>query len=182
MSLKITFVDLETTGLNSEEHEIIELAAVKTEVSNDKLVVLYPFECRVQPKNPVDPFVARLNGYSKSEWETYSLPLEDGLFNVFDMMQDSWHAGSNPKFDEAFLKKAAKDLHWQYPKLASHHLLDVSTLAFSLLIDQEIDKLNQENVAKYYGIEGGGHRAMADVHQCLKIFARINNLEIINKY
>ncbi len=177
MTVLVTFVDLETSGLNSDVHEIIELAAIKTEVGNGKLSILDAVEYKIEPNYPVDPFVASINGYSEDEWlDTVSMPT--ALSGLFKLMRNSWHAGSNPKFDEAFLKKVAQDLHWEYPKLASYHLLDVSTMAFPLIIDEKIDKLRQESIAKHYKIEGGGHRAMADAMQCLKIFALIHNLEI----
>ncbi len=180
MTTLVTFIDLETTGFDPEVHEIIELAAIKTEVSNGRLVILASAEYKVPPLYPVDPFVAKLNGYNKKDWNQ-SVTLPDALSGIFDLLRSAWHAGSNPKFDDAFLQKAAKDLRWSYPRLASYHLLDVSTMAFPLIMDGKIDKLKQESIAKHYEIEGGGHRAMADTMQCLKIFARINNLEITYK-
>ena len=83
----------------------------------------------------------------------------------------------NPKFDEAFLRRAAERFNWEYPKLASYHIIDVTMLAFHLLINGTVETLKQETIAKHYEIGGGGHRAMADAIQCAKLFAKINNLE-----
>ena len=178
MIIPITFVDLETTGLDSGVHEIIELAAVKTKVGDGKVLIMNTVEHKVMPEYPVDPFVASLNGYNEEEWlEGYS-SLEGALGDVFKLMRGCWHAGSNPKFDESFLKKAAEEFRWGYPKLASYHLLDVSTMAFPLLMEGKVERLRQESIAQHYEIEGGGHRAMADAMQCLKIFARIHNLQV----
>lgn len=181
MTTLVTFVDLETTGLDPDTHEIIELAAVKTEVGNGKIIILETAEYKVFPNYPVDPFVASLNGYNEEEWgmseDTTYLP--DALAGIFNLMRGAWHAGSNPKFDESFMKKAASELRWGYPRLASYHLLDVSTMAFPLLVEGKVDRLRQESIAKYYDVPGGGHRAMADTMQCLRILARINNLEVV---
>lgn len=180
MTQLITFVDLETSGLNPELHEIIELAAVRTKAGDGKLVVLKTEEWKVYPTLPVDPFVAQINGYNEEEWGLFDnvTSLPDALGKIFALMRDAWHAGSNPKFDEAFLKKAAKDLHWDYNNRSiSYHLLDVTMLAFPLLLEGKVEKLKQEALAKNYGIEGGGHRAMADAIQCAKLFAHINKLE-----
>ena len=180
MTTLVTFVDLETTGLDPDVHEIIELAAVRTEIGDGKIVILDTAEYKVCPKYPVDPFVASLNGYNDKEWDCIecTTDLPSALSGVFNLMRNAWHAGSNPKFDESFLKKAADSFRWGYPKLASFHLLDVSTMAFPLLIEGKVDRLRQESIAKYYEIPGGGHRAMADTMQCLQILARINNLEV----
>jgi DNA polymerase-3 subunit epsilon len=181
MTLSVTFIDLETTGLNPQLHEIIELAAIKTEINNGKITIIDTAEFKVCPNLPVDPFVAKLNGYNDEDWSINLTDLSVALGGIFNLMRGSWHAGSNPKFDADFLQKAAKDFHWDYPRLASYHLLDVSILAFPLLMSGKVERLKQENIAKHFEIDGGGHRAMADTMQCLKIFSRINNLEIVNK-
>jgi DNA polymerase-3 subunit epsilon len=174
----ITFVDLETTGLKPDHHEIIELAALRTEIKDNQLSILDSVNFKVQPAYPVDPFIAKMNGYNFHLWEKEAVSLEVAIGSVFTLMRDAWHAGSNPKFDESFLKVAARDFNWDYPKTASYHLIDVSVLAFPLLIQGKVEKIKQESIAKYYGIEGGGHRALSDTMQCMKIFAKINSLEI----
>lgn len=180
--IPVTFVDLETTGLDPELNEIIELAAIKTQVGEGKIVIESMYEAKVWPEFPVDPFIAKLNGFDYEQWE-HSDNLEDiptAVGKIFELMRGSWHAGSNPKFDASFLEKAAKDIHWNYPKLASYHLLDVSTMAFPLLMEGKVERLRQEKIAESLGITGGGHRAMADTQQCMEIFAKLNALQIVN--
>jgi len=176
--INITFVDLETTGLKSDQHEIIELAAIRTVVQDNTLTIQKQAHFKVQPTYPVDPFIANLNGYNSEQWKNYSVPLDGALGVIFELMRDAWHAGSNPKFDESFLKAAAQDFNWDYPKTSSYHLIDVSMCAFPLLLENKVEKINQETVAKYLGIEGGGHRALLDATQCMKIFAKLHSLEI----
>lgn len=179
--IPVTFVDLETTGLDPEWNEIIELAAIKTQVGEGKVVIEGLYEAKVMPEFPVDPFIAKLNGFDYEQWvlsDLEELPVAVG--NIFALMRDSWHAGSNPKFDASFLEKAAREFHWSYPKLASYHLLDISTMAFPLLIEGKVERLQQENIAESLGIPGGGHRAMADTKQCMEIFAKLNALQIVN--
>lgn len=177
--VNITFVDLETTGLNSEMHEITEFGAVKTRVEERKLIIEEEIEFKVLPRYPINPFVAELNGYNQDDWDMESVDLPLALGETFRLMRNSWFAGSNPKFDDGFLRKAAAELHWDYPKLASYHLVDVSMLAFPLLLERKVEGLAQAKIAKYYNIEGGGHRALPDAIQCAKIFAKITNLEYV---
>jgi len=176
----ITFVDLETTGLDPQRHEIIEAAAIKTVVTGGQIVILGSKEYRVDPILPVDPFVAKLNGYNPDQW-TDSVSLSIAMAGVFDLMRGSWHAGSNPRFDASFLEVAAEEYNWSYPRLAAYHLIDVSVLALPLLFSGEVEKLKQDSLAKHFGIGHCEHRAMADTKQCLQIFAKLNNLEIVDK-
>ena len=177
--INITFVDLETTGLKPDRHEIIEFAAIRTFVSEGNIYVNSQVSFKVQPSYPIDPFVAKLNGYNFEEWERESVSLDVALGGIFDLMRDAWHAGSNPKFDEEFLKNAARDFNWEYPKISSYHLIDVSVLAFPLFLEGKVEKLKQEKLGEYLGIQGGGHRALTDAKQCMEIFAKLNSLNLV---
>jgi DNA polymerase III epsilon subunit-like protein len=119
-----------------------------------------------------------MNGFNQSDWDKSNVTIDAALGGIFNLMRGNWHAGSNPVFDERFLKKAANKLCWDYPKTASHHLIDVTMLPFNLLIDNKVESLRQEKLADYYQIKGGGHRALSDALQCCEIFARINNLKV----
>lgn len=179
--IPVTFVDIETTGLNEQVHEIIEVGAVKTTIQDNLITIIAIEDWRILPVMPVDPTVANINGYDAEEWiESANLvDLPEAMEGIFALMKDSWHAGSKPRFDEKFLKKACDDMYWTYPKLASYHLLDVSTMAFPLLMKEKINRLSQESIGEFLKIPGGGHRALADAQQCLKIFAKLNNLEVV---
>jgi DNA polymerase III alpha subunit (gram-positive type) len=179
MEIPITFVDTETTGLSWEENELIELAAIRTVVVDNKYIQkISTCSNKVLPKNPPSPRVARINHYDSTIWTKRAVPLCVALGNVFDLMEGSWHAGSNPIFDERFLKKAGKSLGWEYPKLISHHLLDVTTLSFKPYLEGKIKNLRQCVLAPYYNLGETQHSALQDVQQCIKLFAATLNLEI----
>ena len=105
VEIPVTFVDLETTGLDPKRHEIIEAAALRTIVTRDCILVKEVFWGCCLPQHPVNPAVAKINGYDYDTWmERYDLTtLEEVLGEVFRLMHGSWHAGSNPKFDESML-------------------------------------------------------------------------------
>jgi DNA polymerase III epsilon subunit-like protein len=144
------------------------------------ITVLKSFSAKRKPTLPVDPFVAKLNHYNVEEWKD-SVSLEEGLEKTFDLMRDSWHAGSNPKFDADFLKVAADSFHWDYPRLASYHLLDVSNLALKLFLEGKVEKLKQESLASYFNLGKTEHRALGDAIQCMNIFAKLYDLKVVDE-
>lgn len=182
----ITFVDTETTGLDYLTHEIIELAAIKTVInysdSVKTITIIDQVSCKVKPTKPVDPFVAKINHYTKEEWEHDSVELHIGLEKVFELMKGTWHAGSNPAFDARFLKVAADSFNWSYPNLASYHLLDTSNLGFKLFLEGKVIKLKQEALAEYFNLGKTNHRALDDAFQCMQIFTKLYSLNLINTY
>lgn len=180
----VTFVDTETTGLDHLVHEIIELAAVKTAINCSPTVrtitIVDQASFKIKPTKPVDPVVAKINHYTQEEWEHDSVELNVGLEKIFALMRNAWHAGSNPAFDARFLKVASDSMNWSYPNLASYHLLDTSNLGFGLFLDGKVARLKQESLAEYFNLGKTNHRALDDSLQCMQIFAKVLNLNIIN--
>jgi DNA polymerase III epsilon subunit-like protein len=181
--IKIAFVDIETTGFSPINHEIIEFGAIQAYIDGSLLIATKSYHRIVDPTRPVDPFVKSINGYSENDWNgplsNIKVSLSDALEGVFGIMAGAWHAGSNPIFDADFLKVSADRLHWDYPKTSSYHLIDVTMLAFPLLIKGEVENLKQHNLSKYYNFGDCKHRALDDAEQCMKLFAKINELELI---
>jgi DNA polymerase III subunit alpha, Gram-positive type len=175
----ITFIDIETTGLDPSVHEIIELAAIRTDIIDSKIHVLHDADFKVKPKKPVDPFVASINHYDEKVWEKDSVEFYFALGSILNTMRGSTHAGSNPKFDESFLRKAVDEVHWSYPKLSSYHLIDVSVLALPLLLKGKIERIKQDVLATHFKLTPQNHTAMGDANQCMEIFANLNELEIV---
>jgi DNA polymerase III epsilon subunit-like protein len=170
--MKIAFVDLETTGLSPKSEDIIEAACIVVEATITNVNVLKTIHGKVKPDVEVSDFIRNLTGYNEEEWERDSVHPKELYAEIFSAMEGCWHAGSNPVFDDGFLKVAASKHNITMPKLASYHYLDVTNLYFDLLLEGKVEKLRQETVAAHLGIEGGGHRALSDAKQCLDIFKK----------
>lgn len=177
--LKLSFLDLETTGLDPEQHEIIEIAVINVKIvpgedwarswSENKTV-----NVKIKPKRPVEPWVARLNGYANALWHCQGIvPAEEALARTYDALENSIIIGSNPAFDKNFLAKAFSDMGWNFPRLKSHHMIDVPSMAARHLMLGRVKSIRQEKVAEVYKIPGDAHRAMGDAEQCMKLYQAI---------
>ncbi|MCE5251831.1 3'-5' exoribonuclease, partial [bacterium] len=95
-------IDVETTGLDSDLHEIIEIGAVR--VSEGAVVA--EFSELVKPEHPIPDFITHLTGISNDDVE-HSLPVRDVIPGLLDFLKGYRLLGHNARFDVAFLRHAA---------------------------------------------------------------------------
>jgi DNA polymerase III subunit epsilon len=176
--INLCFFDTETTGLDPQKHDIIEVAAVRVTIQPGPewfktWNVEKRFEAKVMPAHPfVEPAVARINGFSVEAWkDARSLP--EVLVELYDIIHMTILCGSNPFFDYSFVKAGCDALGWEFPRLLSYHKIDVPTLGVKLLLEGKIERIKQVTLAEYFQMKKQEHRAMADVEQCIEQFKEL---------
>lgn len=181
MSRPIVFLDLETTGLDPEIHEIIEVAAIQ--VDAESLIELDVLHLRVKPERIGDANVHALvmNGFDMEVWED-ALPLADALKQLSPVLEGAILAGHNVAFDRDFLDAAYASSGVPRPKM-DHHTLDTASLAWSLYTDGVIKSLSLASVCEALGVDGGTpHRALHDVRRPLAVARKLlGGAHIVNK-
>ena len=65
--MNLLFMDVETTGLNPNVHEVIEICLVETLPDG---TIVQRFDSKIKPRGPVDPKAAEVNGYTPEKWAT----------------------------------------------------------------------------------------------------------------
>ncbi|MBP6912721.1 MAG: hypothetical protein KBB86_02185 [Candidatus Pacebacteria bacterium] len=78
---RLAFIDVETTGLNPDKHELIQIGIVLADQTweGDKVTLKHvdEIELKIKPEriSDADPQALRVNGYTPAEWIfAYSLP------------------------------------------------------------------------------------------------------------
>jgi DNA polymerase III epsilon subunit-like protein len=177
-------VDSETTGLNPDIHEVLELKA--TALARD-LQYLGFFYAKIKMKNPekASTEALKINGYSEEAWKDAQEPevvyknfqnwIEKMKKNVTYLAEYKNHdpipLGQNPGFDVDMITKNAN--RYNASIKFSYHRFDLVTV--SMLMDILKNKDWQKsyslgNVAKAYGIEvSNAHTATGDevMQMCL---------------
>jgi DNA polymerase III epsilon subunit family exonuclease len=97
--------DLETTGLNSSRHEIIEIGAIRVNRDSD---VHDTFQALVKPTKRIRKNVTRINGISQEMVDREGEPLDVALKAFVEFIGDLPLVSFNAEFDMAFLSKAAE--------------------------------------------------------------------------
>lgn len=147
------YVDVETTGLNSRRHEIIEFAAIKDDGSI--------YETKIKPKHidRADQEALDINGYTKAEWAD-APEMEEVTPRILEFLTDCVIIGHNVRFDVSFIEATLKRANIQ--KRIDYHIVDTVTLAYEHLAPLGLKSLALWRVCVFLGIppEPEVHRAM----------------------
>jgi len=96
------FIDIETTGLNLEKNEIIEIGCV---ITTSELEIIEEFELKIKPEyiENADPVALKVNHYNKKDWES-SFSLKDAMKIFSEKVKNCIMVGHNVAFDAGFLE------------------------------------------------------------------------------
>jgi DNA polymerase-3 subunit epsilon len=155
-------LDLETTGLDPTQDEIIEMAMLPFTYGLDGTVytVGEPFSRLRQPSKPIPSAVAELTGLTDDQVAGHHIdPAEVAAFIAPAALIIAHNASFDRPFAEAFC-----DAFAQKPWACSHQGVDWAAEGF------EGSKLGY--LAMRHGLFFGGHRALHDCEATLEILAR----------
>ena len=146
-------IDLETTGLNPAEHEIIEIAWVRFE----RGVIVESFSSLVCPKQPIPHRITELTGISDDE--VASAPsIEEVLPEVLEALSGRTVVAHNASFDRGFLETAASRMGLAVMDVAWVDSLEAARRAWPGLASYSLSHLRQ-----WLGLPlDQEHRALAD--------------------
>lgn len=155
-------LDLETTGLNSANDEIIEIGAIRVTLNIENQVT---FRTLVKPQRKVPRKITEITGITQEMVDNEGIQLGDALSQFIDFIGDLPLVTYNAEFDMGFLYSAAtkhgvvinnrytcalKRARRAWPGLPSYRLTDLA----------KIGKLSDEDT----------HRAFGDCMRALFVF------------
>lgn len=170
--LAITLFDLELTGLDPVQHEIIEIGAYILE--QPTLAVRETFEAKVKPEHveTADPESLKIAGYNEEQWQN-ARPLKEVLAEFAEKGRGTILCGQNVAFDFAFLRKALAEQN--VPFRFHHHVLDVMSMAFLKWYNHEtIERFGLTEMTTVLGVDRGqAHRALEDVKATYEVLKKL---------
>lgn len=116
------FVDIETTGLDPDKHQVLEVA-ILTEPFGDQVHISLP----INPGNASEQAL-ETNGYYARRNELLEIQhtREEAAEIVRDALQGHVFIANNPSFDAAFLSRLLRD--FGYGPSWHYHLVDIKSL------------------------------------------------------
>lgn len=171
----INFIDIETTGLDPVNHEVIEVGIVqaKHRMVIDSIEFSLPFNER-----EADPKALEVNGWGKRKFAP-QVSIESGLEFITEQFEDdaifcAWHA----HFDEGFLAQLFKK-HGQKPPWNHRKVVDLP----SLIMGRKgvITSGSSRELMKQLGLDpqfADRHTALADAEANKRCFDCLDLWEI----
>lgn len=157
---KIVVVDLETTGLNSEQDEIIEYAAWCIEDGKDPVLQHY----YIKPSCAVPLKILKLTGISESDLQQ-GIALHDQRDNILQFLQDAVLVGHNIRFDLDFLER-------QLGIVFHQTVWDTCKLAQILFPSMPHFRLSDLAKRLQLGVDESFHRAGTDAWAAWKLLEK----------
>lgn len=155
--------DLETTGLDSSKHEIIEIGAIRV---NRDSTEHETFQSLVKPKRKVPKKITEITGITHEMVMADGEALDEAVRGFMEFAGDLPLVSFNAEFDMAFLRKAARDSSLEVNNEVSCALL----MARRAWPGRKSYRL--ANLAADGNLDGSdAHRALADCKRALIVYA-----------
>ncbi len=162
-----TVIDVETTGLSKNYHQITEIAAAK--INNGNIIDSY--QTLVNPQVRIPSFITRLTGIN-NEMVRDAPTIKEVLPSFQDFLKNDVFVAHNATFDFGFLDHNLKVHHGQ--NLINERLC-TKKLANRLLPDLSRKRL--QDLCEYFNIHNQQqHRAMGDVQATALVFSNMLNI------
>lgn len=165
-TLNYVVIDIETTGLNSELHDIIEIGAVRVVdgVATDQFHSLVAAEA----KRTVPEDIQSLTGITNDMLRD-APPISDVLPRLLQFIGDDILVAHNLAFDASFLQQKCEDIGYTLLRADG-----ICTLSLARILLPTLTSHSLESVAQHYGIEAEStHRGLADALTCVQAFAKL---------
>ncbi len=178
----LAFVDVETTGLNPDIHEIIELGCVivsQEGVGSGKpsFKIIGEIDIKIKPEHieNADPVALRVNGYDEADW-VFAYSLREAMITLSEKAGDAIMVGHNVSFDAGFIEKAFRTTGIE--NKLHYHKLDTISIAFAKLhLNVDVDKFSLNFLCSHFGIENKkAHSALSDARATFELYEKLFNL------
>jgi DNA polymerase III alpha subunit (gram-positive type) len=170
--LNLAFVDIETTGLNEKEHEIIEIAALVYKPSEDK--VIDEWETKVAPSHieTASDYALKITGYINNP-KLYTNNLKSALIKLNSVVKQCMIIGQNIEFDLKFLRRNMEEQGIE-PSFDRHRKLDLMALAWFSVKDSNIPGMSLADLCDHFSVSNvGAHGALIDCRRAFDIYRNL---------
>jgi DNA polymerase-3 subunit alpha (Gram-positive type) len=170
----LAFIDLETTGLDVVNNEIVEIGCV---ITTPDLKVIEEFELKIKPEHIelADSVSLKISHYDEENWrDAYTLKEAMKIFSK--KVKDCIMVGQNVAFDSGFLEYAFSKLGME--NSMHYHKLDTISIAWAKLHkDPELIHFSLHEMCTRFGIKNErAHTALPDARATYELYKKLMSL------
>ena len=161
-------VDIETTGLEYQQDEIIEIASIR--IINHQIADR--FSVLVKSERKISEQISEMTGITNEMLQNEGICPEDAMEQFLEFIGTSPRVSHNIAFDRAFISKTIM-------KLGKSQLRNIckDTLTLARRRIDDIPDYKLETIARYYNINViEKHRALADCITTFQIYEKLNEI------
>ena len=160
------FLDIETTGLDCNKHEIIDIT----------IISIYPdgvskvFNSLIHPAHieTADPKALEINGYTPLGWSG-AMDMDTAAKQIATILVSGYVVGYNPSFDWGFIEAMYNTYQIPLPKRI--RLIDVMVLVYEHLVPLGLTSLSLNNTRKFLGWSTVNcHTSLQDTRDTMKLY------------
>jgi len=175
----LAFIDLETTGLLTTQHEIIEIGCIiANQTGGDRgvphITLREELDIRVRPQHleTADIEALAINGYTEDRWHD-AISLKEALTIVSEKTAGCIMVGQNVTFDWNFLAVAFEQEGIDC--LMDYHRIDTMSMSFAKFQhDPAVQSFSLRAMAAHFGIEQKkAHQALDDIRVTFEVYKKL---------
>lgn len=161
MTRPFAVVDLETTGLDPDLDEIIEMAAI---LVGTGFKTIGEFTALITPRIVLPPQITQLTGIDQSLLDRQGISLQDGMVALLNFLSNRPVFAHYALFDQSFLSNAAQRCNLGFTN-AMYDTIGMAEAAWP-----DLDSYGLVSLAQWLGVGNSpAHRALADAKATLDV-------------
>lgn len=162
-------IDVETSGLHPEEHQIIELGAIVVEAH----CITERFSQLVRPDKAITSKIEEITGITNAMLQKEGVDITVAMQQFIAFLRDLPVVSHNVDFDYSFLRKACAICN--LPLLSNR---SIDTLTLSRRKIKQVDNYKLSTLATHFAIAATQiHRSLADCEITYQLYEKLINLD-----
>lgn len=165
-------LDIETTGLDENQAEIIEIGALLVEDD----MVSDTFHTFIKAEDPIPVKIQALTGITDDILNNQGISLRQGIMSFIDFSKDFPLVCHNAPFEQAFFTQAMKKT-----EIAEINNCYIDTLSSARELIPGLSSYKLSSLSEYLSVDvKDPHRSLADCEMTLGVYQKLKELAISN--
>jgi DNA polymerase-3 subunit epsilon len=179
--LTLAFLDVETTGLDPQKHEVIQIGVVLAKQIPRQgnvgpgLEKIEEIDIKIKPERLEDAEedALRVNGYNDADW-MFAPDLKNAMEFLSKKLEGTVQVSHNLTFDSAFMEKCYERAGLE--NNMARYKLDTISIAFARLYNRPDVKYSLKYLCELFQIKNeNAHTALADARALYNVYKKMMN-------